>query len=123
MAGLKIKKGDRVIVLSGKDKGKEGVVQRALPSEGKVVVEGVNTAKRHRAARSATDSGGIISIDKPIPVSNVAVISPSDGKPTRGLQARPARRCAPASAPGWRSHDHRDHRHPPPQGQVPGRDP
>ena len=83
MSGLKIKKGDRVIVLSGKDKGKEGVVQRAIPSEGKVVVEGVNTAKRHRAARSATETGGIIEIDKPIPASNVAVISPSDGKATR----------------------------------------
>ncbi len=47
------------------------------------MVEGVNTAKRHRAARSATDTGGIIHIDKPIDVSNVAVISPSDGKPTR----------------------------------------
>ena len=83
MAGLKIKKGDRVLVLSGKDKGKEGVVQQAFPREGKVIVEGVNTAKRHRAARTATEAGGIIDIDKPIPVSNVAVISPSDGKPTR----------------------------------------
>ena len=83
MAGLKIKKGDRVKVLSGKDKGKEGVVQAAFPREGKVVVEGVNTAKRHKKAASATDSGGILDIDKPIPVSNVAVISPSDGKPTR----------------------------------------
>ncbi len=55
MAGLKIKKGDRVVVLSGKDKGKEGVVQRAMPAEGKVVVEGVNTAKRHRKARTATE--------------------------------------------------------------------
>jgi large subunit ribosomal protein L24 len=83
MAGLKIKKGDRVVVLSGKDKGKEGVVSRALPDQRKVVVEGVNTAKRHRASRSATDTGGIIDIDKPIQVSNVAVISPKDGKPTR----------------------------------------
>jgi large subunit ribosomal protein L24 len=83
MAGLKIKKGDRVVVLSGKDKGKEGVVQRAMPAEGKVVVEGVNTAKRHRKARTATETGGIIDIDKPIDVSNVAVISPSDGKATR----------------------------------------
>ena len=83
MAGLKIKKGDRVLVLSGKDKGKEGVVEKAFPAEGKVVVKGVNTAKRHRAARSATEAGGIVDIDKPIPVSNVAVISPSDGKPTR----------------------------------------
>jgi large subunit ribosomal protein L24 len=83
MAGLKIKKGDRVVVLSGKDKGKDGVVERSLPSEGKVVVQGVNTAKRHRKARSATDAGGIIDIDMPIDVSNVAVISPKDGKPTR----------------------------------------
>ncbi len=83
MSGLKIKKGDRVLVLSGKDKGKDGVVERALPSEGKVVVQGVNTAKRHRKSRSATDAGGIIDIDMPIHVSNVAVISPTDGKPTR----------------------------------------
>ena len=54
-----------------------------MPRDGKVVVEGVNTAKRHRKARSATEAGGIIEIDKPIDVSNVAVISPSDGKPTR----------------------------------------
>lgn len=83
MSGLKIKKGDRVVVLSGKDKGKEGVVQSARPADGKVVVEGVNTAKRHRKARSATEAGGIIEIDKPIDVSNVAVISPTDGKATR----------------------------------------
>ncbi len=83
MSGLKIKKGDRVLVLSGKDKGKEGVVERALPADGKVVVKGVNTAKRHQKSRSATESGGIKEIDKPIPVSNVAVISPGDGKPTR----------------------------------------
>jgi large subunit ribosomal protein L24 len=83
MSGLKIKTGDRVVVLSGKDKGKEGVVQHAYPNERKVVVEGVNTARRHRKARSATESGGIIEIDKPIDVSNVAVISPSDGKATR----------------------------------------
>jgi len=83
MSGLKIRKGDRVVVLSGKDKGKEGVVQHAYPTEGKVVVQGVNTAKRHRKARTATETGGIIEIDKPIDVSNVAMVSPSDGKPTR----------------------------------------
>ncbi|MFN8019754.1 MAG: 50S ribosomal protein L24 [Acidimicrobiales bacterium] len=80
---MKIKKGDRVVVLSGKDAGKEGEVTKALPKDGKVVVEGVNTVKRHQKARTATESGGIKDIDKPIPVSNVAVISPSDGKPTR----------------------------------------
>ena len=83
MSGLKIKKGDRVVVLTGKDRGKEGTVLRSLPSEAKVVVEGVNTARRHRKARSATDSGGIIDLDMPIPVSNVAVVSPGDGRPTR----------------------------------------
>jgi large subunit ribosomal protein L24 len=83
MAGLKIKKGDRVVVLSGKDKGKEGVVQTTMPAERKVVVQGVNTAKRHRKARSATEAGGIIEIDKPIDISNVAAISPKDGKATR----------------------------------------
>ena len=83
MAGLKIKKGDRVVVLTGKDRGKEGVVLHSLPSEGKVVVQGVNTARRHRKARSATDQGGILDIDMPIQASNVAVVSPGDGKPTR----------------------------------------
>jgi large subunit ribosomal protein L24 len=83
MAGLKIKKGDRVVVLSGKDRGKEGTVLVALPTEGKVIVEGVATAKRHRKARSATDTGGIVDKNMPIPVSNVAVVSPKDGKPTR----------------------------------------
>ena len=83
MSGMKIKKGDRVIVLSGKDKGKEGVVDKAMPTERKVVVDGVNTAKRHRAARTATEQGGILNIDKPIDVSNVALISPKDGKATR----------------------------------------
>lgn len=83
MAGLKIRKGDRVVVLSGKDKGKESVVTRALPEKGKVVVEGVNTAKRHTKSRTATEPGGIHDKDMPIDVSNVAVISPKDGKATR----------------------------------------
>ena len=83
MSSARIKKGDSVVVLSGKDKGKEGVVERAMPADGKVVVKGVNTAKRHQKSRSATESGGIKEIDKPIPISNVAVISPGDGKPTR----------------------------------------
>ena len=83
MAGLKIRKGARVVVITGKDKGKEGVVQTAFPATGKVVVEGVNTAKRHRKARRATESGGIIEVDKPIDISNVAIVSPADGKPTR----------------------------------------
>ncbi|HUF31750.1 MAG TPA: 50S ribosomal protein L24 [Acidimicrobiales bacterium] len=80
---LKIVKGDRVRVLSGKDRGKEGVVMRALPADGKVIVEGVNTAKKHQRPTRMTMQGGIIDKDMPIDVSNVAVISPKDGKPTR----------------------------------------
>ncbi|MGE0881369.1 MAG: 50S ribosomal protein L24 [Acidimicrobiia bacterium] len=80
---MKIKKGDRVVVLQGKDRGKEGVVMRAMPKEGKVIVDGVNVAKKHQKARTATMQAGIIDKDMPIDVSNVAIVSPSDGKPTR----------------------------------------
>lgn|SRR5690554_1197579 len=83
MAKMKIRKGDRVVVLSGKDRGKEGVVSRALPTEGKVLVDGVNVAKKHQKPTRSTMQGGIIDKDMPIPVSNVAVISPKDGKATR----------------------------------------
>jgi large subunit ribosomal protein L24 len=83
MAALKIKKGDRVRVLQGKDRGKEGNVTRVLPAEGKVIVDGLNVAKKHQKATRATMQGGIIDKEMPMPVSNVAVISPGDGKPTR----------------------------------------
>jgi len=79
---VKIRKGDRVIVLQGKDRGKEGVVMRAMPKEGKVIVDGVNIARKHQKARKATMQGGIINKDMPIEVSNVAIVG-SDGKPTR----------------------------------------
>ena len=81
MAGLKIRKGDRVRVLSGKDKGKEGDVMRAMPREGKVIVEGVNIAKKHQRPTRATMQAGIIEKDMPIDASNVAVVS--QGKPSR----------------------------------------
>lgn len=80
---MKIRTGDRVVVLSGKDRGTEGEVIRALPDKGKVVVEGVNVAKRHQKPTRAMDQGGIIEKELPIDVSNVAVISPDDGKATR----------------------------------------
>ncbi len=90
MAGLKIKNGDRVRVLTGKDRGKEGTVLRALPTEGKLIVEGVNTAKKHQKPPRVNQSGGIIERDMPIPVSNVAVLSPGDGRPTRiGYKVQP----------------------------------
>ncbi|MEL7155740.1 MAG: 50S ribosomal protein L24, partial [Actinomycetota bacterium] len=80
---MKIRKGDQVRILSGKDRGKEGTVSAAFPATGKVIVEGFNTAKRHTKARSQEEPGGIIDKDMPMDVSNVAVLSPSDGKPTR----------------------------------------
>ena len=79
---MKIRKGDRVLVLAGKDKGKEGTVKRAMPKDDKVVVEGINVAKRHRKPTKAMEQGGIIDIEMPIHVSNVALVDP-DGKPTR----------------------------------------
>jgi large subunit ribosomal protein L24 len=80
---MKIRKGDRVQVLSGKDRGRQSVVMRALPKQGKVIVEGVNVAKKHQRPTRMTMQGGIIDKDMPMDVSNVAVISPGDGKPTR----------------------------------------
>lgn len=80
---MKIRKGDKVRVLTGKDRGVEGTVLVALPAAGKVIVEGVNTAKRHTKPRSEEKPGGILDKDMPIDVSNVAVLSPKDGKPTR----------------------------------------
>ena len=61
----------------------EGTVLRALPEEGKVIVEGVNTAKKHQKPTRVNQSGGIVERDMPIPVANVAVVSPGDGRPTR----------------------------------------
>jgi len=79
---LKIKKGDKVVVISGSDKGKTGEVLRTLPSENRVVVQGVNLVKRHTRP-SATSQGGIIEREATIHVSNVAHVDPKDNKPTR----------------------------------------
>lgn len=99
MAGLKIRTGDRVQVLTGKDRGKQGSVMHVYPADRKVVVEGVNTAKKHAKARSAEQPGGIISIDMPVPVANVGIICDSCG-PTRvgyriedGHKRRICRKC------------------------------
>ena len=78
---MKIKKGDLVVVLQGKDRGKEGVVMKALPKDNKVIVEGVNIAKKHQKATRATMQAGIIDKDMPMDVSNVAILS--QGKPSR----------------------------------------
>ncbi len=81
MPKLKIKKGDQVVVLSGDDKGKTGEVVKAMPSEGKVVVQGVNLVKRHTKP-SQTNPGGIVTKEAPINVSNVALMN-RDGKATK----------------------------------------
>ncbi len=80
---MKIRKGDKVIVLSGKDKGKEGEVSFASPKDGRVIVDGVNVSKKHQKPTRETMQGGIIDKEMPINASNVAIISPQDGKPTR----------------------------------------
>ena len=80
---LKVVKGDRVVVLSGKDAGLEGTVERVIPAVGKVIVEGVNVSKRHQAPTRNVQQGGIIDKAMPIDASNLAVVSPTDGRPTR----------------------------------------
>ena len=81
-AKLKIRKGDKVIVTTGKDKGKQGEVIRTIPSENRAVVRGINVAKRHQK-QTAAQEGGIVSKELPIHVSNLALRDPKDGKPTR----------------------------------------
>ena len=79
---MKIKKGDKVIVITGKDKGKTGEVTKAMPKENKVIVAGVNLVKRHQKP-SQENAGGIVSKEMPIHVSNVALVDPKTGKATR----------------------------------------
>lgn len=96
----RIREGDDVVVISGKDRGKESRVSRVFPREDKLVVEGVNTAKRHERARGQTMQGGIIDRDMPIHVSNVMIICDDCG-PTRigmridedGVKHRVCRKC------------------------------
>ena len=82
MASLKIKKGDRVVVLSGRDKGKQGEVMQVFPRDSRALVRGVNIVRRHQR-QSASQEGGIISKEGPIHISNLALEDPKDGKPTR----------------------------------------
>jgi len=82
MAAAKIRKGDQVVVLSGKDKGRTGTVMRVMPKDGKVVVDGINVAARHRKPSQANPQGGIDRSPAPMAISKVAVAG-KDGKPTR----------------------------------------
>lgn len=82
MAAQKIKKGDHVIVLTGRDRGKHGEVIEVRPREGRALVRGVNMVRRH-TRQSAQSEGGIISKEAAIDLSNLAIEDPRDGKPTR----------------------------------------
>lgn len=83
MPKMSVKKGDKVQVISGKDKGKQGTVLRALPQEGKVVVEGVAIVKKAQRPTQQNQQGGIVQKEAAIDVSNVMLVCPSCGKPTR----------------------------------------
>ena len=83
MAAAKIRKGDTVVILSGKDKGKTGEVTKAMPKDGKVIVAGVNVAVRHRKPSQVNPQGGIDRKEAPLHVSKVAIADPKTGKASR----------------------------------------
>ena len=100
---MNIRTDDKVIVLSGKDKGKQGTVLRADPKNNKVVVEGVNVATKHQAARKQGQEGGIIKVETPIYACKVMLVCPKCGKPTRvahaiGADGKKSRVCKKCSA-------------------------
>jgi large subunit ribosomal protein L24 len=80
---MHVKKGDKVTVISGKDKGKTGVILAAYPKDSRVLVEGVNIVKKHAKPSQVNPQGGILSFEAPIHVSNVMPIDPKSGNPTR----------------------------------------
>ncbi|TAK70070.1 MAG: 50S ribosomal protein L24 [Actinomycetota bacterium] len=109
MAGLQIKKGDTVQVISGKDKGVKGKVIAVLTESERVLVEGVNRIKKHtkvgQSARGAK-TGGIVTQEAPVHVSNVMIVDPEDGRPTRvGFRREQVERTRPdgTTYTGWRS--------------------
>ena len=97
---LHVKKGDTVVVLSGKDKGKQGKIIQAMPKKGQVVVEGINKVKRHTKPSMKTPQGGILTKEAPLHACKVMLICPSCNKPTRiahkqvnGKNARACKKC------------------------------
>ena len=101
MPKMNVKKGDKVQVLSGKDKGAQGEVLKAFPAEGKVIVEGVAMVKKHQKPNAANQQGGIIEREAKIDVSNVMLVCPTCGKATRvghatdadGKKVRVCKKC------------------------------
>mgnify|MGYP001610201321 FL=1 len=98
---MKFKAGDTILVTAGKDKGKKGKIEKVLVQAGKVLVKGVNLYKRHVKPKGENQKGGIISLERPLPVANVALICSKCDKPTRagyqvsktGIKQRICRKC------------------------------
>lgn len=98
---MRLKKGDQVIIIKGKDKGRKGKIEKVFSKVGKVLVPGINVFKKHARKQSEKKPGGIIDIVKPLSVSNVALVCPKCGKPTRigyqidksGTKNRICRKC------------------------------
>ncbi|MGV2942216.1 50S ribosomal protein L24 [Mesobacillus sp. LC4] len=80
---MHVKKGDKVMVISGKDKGKTGIILEAYPKQSRVLVEGINIVKKHAKPSQVNPQGGILNQEAPIHVSNVMPVDPKSGKPTR----------------------------------------
>lgn len=80
---MKLKKGDNVIVITGKEKGKKGAISRVLPKENKVLIDGMNMVKKHRKATRRGEKGTMVNISMPINASNVMLLDPKSGKQTR----------------------------------------
>jgi len=80
---LKLKKGDKVLVIAGKDRGQTATITRILPGESRIVLDGLNLVKRHRRATARSRKGQIIDKPMPIHISNVMIVDPKSGKPTR----------------------------------------
>jgi large subunit ribosomal protein L24 len=100
---MKIRRDDEVLVISGKDKGKTGRVLRVDPVKERVFVEGLNIVKRHQRPNQMGQQGGVIEKEGPIHVSNVAMLDPKDGKPTRvGIDREDGRRFRVAKRSGQR---------------------
>lgn len=80
---MKLKKGDNIIVITGKDKGKKGKIVRVLKTENKVIVEGINMMKKHQRPRRSGEKGTMLDVSMPMSASNVMIQDPKGGKPTR----------------------------------------